>query len=110
MVNYGIGGHYEPHYDHSTEEEASFTGPDGNRIATVLFYVRESLDFDLRLICLDFLISSSLSPSLPLPLCLSLSLSPLTVVTIYSYNVVMSCGYYNLLIETYVTEAIQSAR
>ena len=38
--------------------------------------------------------------SLSLSLSLSLPLPPLTMVTIYSYKVVMSCGYYNLLIET----------
>ncbi|CAI7999267.1 Prolyl 4-hydroxylase subunit alpha-1 [Geodia barretti] len=41
VVNYGIGGHYEPHYDFGTDE-ASFTdGKDRNRIATVLFYLSD---------------------------------------------------------------------
>ena len=43
--NYGIGGHYVPHWDHRTKRDAVFDGA-GNRIATVLFYVRSiSLPF-----------------------------------------------------------------
>ena len=41
VVNYGIGGHYEPHIDfaHSEEIYAFKNLGTGNRIATVLFYV-----------------------------------------------------------------------
>ena len=40
VVNYGIGGQYEPHYDFATLREQAFTDEvTGNRIATVLFYV-----------------------------------------------------------------------
>lgn len=41
VVNYGIGGHYEPHFDFAREEEkdAFASLGTGNRIATVLFYV-----------------------------------------------------------------------
>ncbi|KAK9754309.1 2OG-Fe(II) oxygenase superfamily [Popillia japonica] len=40
VVNYGIGGHYEPHYDFARREEpnAFHSLGTGNRIATVLFY------------------------------------------------------------------------
>ena len=39
IQNYGIGGHYVPHWDHRiTKRESSFAH-NGNRIATVLFYV-----------------------------------------------------------------------
>lgn len=40
IQNYGIGGHYEPHYDFSNHDEKPFATNTGNRIATVLFYVR----------------------------------------------------------------------
>lgn len=42
VVNYGIGGHYEPHFDFARREEknAFKSLGTGNRIATVLFYVR----------------------------------------------------------------------
>ena len=41
VVNYGIGGQYEPHYDFARDDEDKFTSlGNGNRIATVLFYVR----------------------------------------------------------------------
>lgn len=41
VVNYGIGGHYEPHFDFARKEEvhAFKSLGTGNRIATVLFYV-----------------------------------------------------------------------
>lgn len=41
VVNYGIGGHYEPHHDFSRKGEVNAGWEHfGNRIATVLFYVR----------------------------------------------------------------------
>lgn len=41
VANYGIGGHYEPHFDFARKTERNaFKGlGTGNRIATVLFYV-----------------------------------------------------------------------
>jgi len=40
IANYGIGGHYEPHFDHAREDEDKFTDLNlGNRIATILFYL-----------------------------------------------------------------------
>lgn len=41
VVNYGIGGHYEPHFDFARREETNAFKNlgTGNRIATVLFYV-----------------------------------------------------------------------
>lgn len=46
VVNYGIGGHYEPHFDFARREEknAFKSLGTGNRIATVLFYVGFVLD------------------------------------------------------------------
>ncbi|EFP08464.1 hypothetical protein CRE_15564 [Caenorhabditis remanei] len=43
IANYGLGGHYEPHYDMSLKEEknAFKTLNTGNRIATVLFYMSQ---------------------------------------------------------------------
>lgn len=43
VVNYGIGGHYEPHFDFARKEEknAFKTLGTGNRIATVLFYMSD---------------------------------------------------------------------
>eukprot|EP00099_Drosophila_melanogaster_P029123 NP_733371.1 prolyl-4-hydroxylase-alpha EFB [Drosophila melanogaster] len=43
VVNYGIGGHYEPHFDFARkEEQRAFEGLNlGNRIATVLFYMSD---------------------------------------------------------------------
>ncbi|KHJ45352.1 tetratricopeptide repeat protein [Trichuris suis] len=42
IANYGIGGHYDPHFDMSTNaNDYTFESLNaGNRIATVLFYVR----------------------------------------------------------------------
>lgn len=37
IANYGIGGHYDPHFDFSDTYEEPMKN--GNRIATVLFYV-----------------------------------------------------------------------
>lgn len=41
VVNYGIGGHYEPHFDFALRgDNVTFSSlKSGNRIATVLFYV-----------------------------------------------------------------------
>lgn len=43
VVNYGIGGHYEPHFDFARREEknAFKSLGTGNRIATVLFYMSD---------------------------------------------------------------------
>jgi len=40
IANYGMGGHYEPHFDHARDNEDKFTDLGmGNRIATILYYV-----------------------------------------------------------------------
>lgn len=39
VQNYGIGGHYVPHWDHRNTAKESNFDKDGNRIATALFYV-----------------------------------------------------------------------
>ncbi|XP_050346724.1 prolyl 4-hydroxylase subunit alpha-1 isoform X4 [Nymphalis io] len=41
VVNYGIGGHYEPHFDFARKQESAFENFSGNRIATVLFYMSD---------------------------------------------------------------------
>lgn len=43
VVNYGIGGHYEPHFDFArkTEPDAFAELGTGNRIATILFYLSD---------------------------------------------------------------------
>ncbi|XP_022906186.2 prolyl 4-hydroxylase subunit alpha-1 [Onthophagus taurus] len=43
VVNYGIGGHYEPHFDfaRADEKNAFKSLGTGNRIATVLFYMSD---------------------------------------------------------------------
>jgi len=43
VVNYGIGGHYEPHFDYARRDDFNaFNGLDwGNRIATWLFYMSD---------------------------------------------------------------------
>uniref|UniRef100_A0A1I8BZ65 procollagen-proline 4-dioxygenase n=1 Tax=Meloidogyne hapla TaxID=6305 RepID=A0A1I8BZ65_MELHA len=41
VANYGIGGHYDPHFDFSRRGEKSPYGNRGNRIATVLFYMSQ---------------------------------------------------------------------
>uniref|UniRef100_A0A4W4E5K1 Prolyl 4-hydroxylase subunit alpha-3 n=1 Tax=Electrophorus electricus TaxID=8005 RepID=A0A4W4E5K1_ELEEL len=40
VVNYGIGGHYEPHYDHATSKSSPlYTLNSGNRMATFMIYL-----------------------------------------------------------------------
>lgn len=43
VVNYGIGGHYEPHFDFARKEEVNAFKDlgTGNRIATLLFYMSD---------------------------------------------------------------------
>ena len=41
VLNYGMGGHYEPHFDHTTEGQPPFKFGNGNRIATMLFYLND---------------------------------------------------------------------
>lgn len=44
IVNYGIAGQYEPHFDFALEDDRVFEySGNGNRIATVLFYVMPML-------------------------------------------------------------------
>ncbi|RCN36364.1 tetratricopeptide repeat protein [Ancylostoma caninum] len=45
IANYGIGGHYAPHFDMSTRGEKEPYRVNGNRIATVLFYKEEKNAF-----------------------------------------------------------------
>lgn len=56
VVNYGIGGHYEPHFDFARQEETNAFKDlgTGNRIATTLFYV-------CSLLLLTFLLENSLN-------------------------------------------------
>ncbi|XP_058884297.1 prolyl 4-hydroxylase subunit alpha-3-like [Acipenser ruthenus] len=40
VVNYGIGGHYEPHFDHATSESSPlYKLNTGNRVATFMIYL-----------------------------------------------------------------------
>ncbi|XP_061485630.1 prolyl 4-hydroxylase subunit alpha-3 isoform X2 [Rhineura floridana] len=40
VVNYGLGGHYEPHFDHATSEKSPvYRMKSGNRIATLMIYL-----------------------------------------------------------------------
>ncbi|NWW40406.1 P4HA3 hydroxylase, partial [Panurus biarmicus] len=40
VVNYGLGGHYEPHFDHATSMKSPlYRMKSGNRIATILIYL-----------------------------------------------------------------------
>lgn len=42
VVNYGIGGHYEPHFDHARKSDSnSFDDDIGNRIATFICYLTD---------------------------------------------------------------------
>lgn len=47
VVNYGMGGHYEPHTDSFDVVEESQSPKDGNRIATALFYVSFVISLNL---------------------------------------------------------------
>lgn len=49
VQNYGIGGHYVPHWDHRALNDAPFDDDMGNRIATVLFYVISSIEHGMRI-------------------------------------------------------------
>uniref|UniRef100_A0A8D2INF0 Prolyl 4-hydroxylase subunit alpha-3 n=1 Tax=Varanus komodoensis TaxID=61221 RepID=A0A8D2INF0_VARKO len=40
VVNYGLGGHYEPHFDHATSRKSPlYKLKSGNRIATLMIYL-----------------------------------------------------------------------
>ncbi|XP_042312306.1 prolyl 4-hydroxylase subunit alpha-3 isoform X1 [Sceloporus undulatus] len=40
VVNYGLGGHYEPHFDHATSRKSPlYRLKSGNRIATLMIYL-----------------------------------------------------------------------
>ncbi|XP_026578415.1 prolyl 4-hydroxylase subunit alpha-3 [Pseudonaja textilis] len=40
VVNYGLGGHYEPHFDHATSRKSPlYQMKSGNRIATLMVYL-----------------------------------------------------------------------
>lgn len=39
--NYGLGGQYEPHFDHSKRKDDKYVAEVGNRIATVLTYLTD---------------------------------------------------------------------
>jgi prolyl 4-hydroxylase len=42
VVNYGIGGHYEPHYDFARTGEDAFSAlGNGNRVSTLLIYMSD---------------------------------------------------------------------
>ncbi|NXS63638.1 P4HA3 hydroxylase, partial [Brachypteracias leptosomus] len=42
VVNYGLGGHYEPHFDHATSRKSPlYRMKSGNRIATIMVYLSE---------------------------------------------------------------------
>ncbi|XP_073817118.1 prolyl 4-hydroxylase subunit alpha-2-like [Musca autumnalis] len=49
IVNYGLGGHYGPHFDFFTES-SWFTPEDGNRITTAMFYkhVADEVGHDVK--------------------------------------------------------------
>lgn len=50
IVNYGIGGFYNLHYDFAVTGDTTFDEMAiGNRVATVLFYVRQARIYGLDL-------------------------------------------------------------
>ncbi|KAA0185813.1 hypothetical protein HAZT_HAZT009152 [Hyalella azteca] len=83
VANYGVGGHYEPHFDYARREEKDafkslgtgnriatflfyadeigpdgYVGPFGNRLATWLFYVRLIVPFKHHSSARDFAITN----------------------------------------------------
>lgn len=53
VVNYGIAGQYDMHYDFALEDDLTYEDEGiGNRVATVLFYVchTERLEFNFKLL------------------------------------------------------------
>nr|AAM75079.1 RE70601p [Drosophila melanogaster] len=41
LMNYGLGGHYDQHYDFFNKTNSNMTAMSGDRIATVLFYLTD---------------------------------------------------------------------
>ncbi|XP_037944125.1 uncharacterized protein LOC119676931 [Teleopsis dalmanni] len=41
IANYGIGGHYDPHFDFTEDVDLEDLGEEGNRILTALFYIND---------------------------------------------------------------------
>nr|XP_044251579.1 prolyl 4-hydroxylase subunit alpha-2 [Drosophila takahashii] len=41
LMNYGLGGHYDKHYDYFNQINSNLTAMSGDRIATVLFYLTD---------------------------------------------------------------------
>ncbi|XP_017131037.1 prolyl 4-hydroxylase subunit alpha-2 [Drosophila elegans] len=41
LMNYGLGGHYDKHYDFFNQTNSNLTAMSGDRIATVLFYLTD---------------------------------------------------------------------
>ncbi|XP_017076188.2 LOW QUALITY PROTEIN: prolyl 4-hydroxylase subunit alpha-2 [Drosophila eugracilis] len=41
LMNYGLGGHYDKHYDFFNQTSSNLTAMNGDRIATVLFYLTD---------------------------------------------------------------------
>ncbi|KAG8137111.1 hypothetical protein E2320_005663 [Naja naja] len=65
VVNYGLGGHYEPHFDHATSRKSPlYRMKSGNRIATLMVYPPRSS-------CLGWGPFPSGPPFLPPPLLVS---------------------------------------
>ncbi|XP_047740671.1 prolyl 4-hydroxylase subunit alpha-1 [Hyalella azteca] len=62
VANYGVGGHYEPHFDYARADEIGpdgYVGPFGNRLATWLFYVRLIVPFKHHSSARDFAITNA---------------------------------------------------
>merc|ERR1712019_46234 len=41
IANYGLGGQYEPHYDHATKKNRKTFNKIGNRMATAMIYLSD---------------------------------------------------------------------
>lgn len=60
VVNYGIGGHYEPHFDHATSPSSPvFKLKTGNRVATFMIYVSHRVARGFTLFLLFKIIQNS---------------------------------------------------